>query len=198
MGGEVFLLRHGETEWNAAGRFQGQLDSPLTQRGRDQAAEAGRTLAAELAGRSIPPLHVSPLGRAQETAAIVACQVPGLHSSRVEPCLQEVTTGSWDGLTHTDIEASWPNALDGTTEFDWYFRSPDGEDYQAAVGRVRAWLDGLDGSVIAVSHGLLGRLVRGVWLGLPREEALLLPVPQDVVWHLSASGVRPLDSGLGP
>ncbi len=197
MGSEIFLLRHGETEWNAAGRFQGRLDSPLTQRGRDQAAEVGRTLAAVLAGRSTPPLHVSPLGRAQETASIVACQIPGLHSSRVEPRLQEVTTGSWDGLTHTDIEAGWPNALDGATEFDWYFRSPDGEDYPAAVGRVRTWLDGLDGSVIAVSHGLLGRLVRGVWLGLPREEALLLPVPQDVVWHLSASGVRPLASGLG-
>lgn len=115
----------------------------------------------------------------------------------MEPRLQEVTTGSWDGLKHTDIEASWPSAPDGATEFDWYFRSPDGEDYPAAVGRILAWLDGLDGSVIAVTHGLLGRLVRGVWLGLRREETLLLPVPQHVVWHLSASGVRPLASGLG-
>lgn len=193
----MFLLRHGETEWNAARRFQGQLDSPLTRRGRDQAAEVGRTLAASLAGRSILPLHVSPLGRARETAAIVACQLSGLHPCQVEPRLQEVTTGTWDGLTHADIEAGWPGALDGATEFDWYFRSPDGEGYATAIGRVRSWLDGLDGPVIAVSHGLLGRLVRGVWLGLSRDEALALPVPQDVVWHLSASGVRPLAGGPG-
>lgn len=194
---EVFLLRHGETEWNAAGRFQGRLDTPLTRRGRDQAASVGRSLAAGLAGQPMPPLHVSPLGRARETAAIVAGQLSGLHPGRVEPLLQEVTTGAWDGLTHADIEAGWPGALDGATEFDWYFRSPDGEGYAAAAARVSAWLNGLDGPVIAVSHGLLGRLVRGAWLGLPRDEALALPVPQDVVWHLSAPGVRTLGSRPG-
>lgn len=57
---------------------------------------------------------------------------------------------------------------------------------------MRAWVDGLNGPVVAVSHGLLGRLVRGTWLKLPREETLALPVPQDVVWHLSPAGVRPL------
>ncbi len=60
MTAEVFLLRHGETRWNAVGRFQGQRDSPLTARGRDQAAQLGRVLTGALAGRPGVPLHVSP------------------------------------------------------------------------------------------------------------------------------------------
>lgn len=128
MSTEVYLLRHGETEWNAAGRFQGQLDSPLTRRGRDQAAQLGRILAAAL-GDQPAPLHASPLGRVQETAAIVGRHLPKLGPLLLEPRLQEVSIGSWDGLTHTDIDAGWPGLLDGATAFDWYFRSPDGEGY---------------------------------------------------------------------
>src|SRR4051812_42560981 len=102
-------MRHGETEWNAAGRFQGPLDSPLTRRGRGQAAQLGRALATVLGDRSTP-LHVSPLGRAQETAAIVSCHIPSVGPALSEPHLREVSTGSWDGLTHQDIDAGWPGA----------------------------------------------------------------------------------------
>lgn len=188
---EVFLVRHGETAWNAEERFQGQLDSPLTQHGREQAAQNGKLLAAALAGRGAVAMHVSPLGRAQQTAAIIRTQ--GTYASPMnEPRIQEVTTGTWDGLTHDGIEAGWPGLLDGATAFDWYFRAPDGEAYDAAVTRVRAWLDTVEGSVVAVSHGLVGRLIRGAYLGLPQEEALVLPVPQDVVWHLVHGRVEAL------
>lgn len=191
MATEVFLVRHGETAWNAEGRFQGQLDSPLTPNGREQAAQNGRLLAAALAGRGAVAMHVSPLGRAQQTAAIIRAH--GTYASPLdEPRIQEVTTGTWEGLTHDDIEAGWPGLLDGATAFDWYFRTPDGEAYEAAVTRVRSWLDAVDGSVVAVSHGLVGRLVRGAYLGLPRAEALVLPVPQDVVWRLAHGHVEAL------
>jgi len=189
---DIFLLRHGETEWNAQGRFQGQLDSPLTVRGREQAGQLGRILLQTFANRRVPPFHVSPLGRTQDTAAIVSRYMNGPDMTFAEPRLQEVSTGVWDGLTHEEIEAGWPGALDGTDHYDWYFRSPDGETLEAALKRVRLWLGELDGSVIAISHGLLGRLVRGAWLGLHAKEMLCLPVPQDVVWHLSSEGVRPL------
>jgi broad specificity phosphatase PhoE len=53
------------------------------------------------------------------------------------------------------------------------------------VNRVVAWLAEVQGIVIAVSHGLIGRLIRGAYLGLPRREALSLPVPQDIVWRLA-------------
>ena len=189
---EVFLLRHGETRWNAAGRFQGQRDSPLTARGREQAAQLGRVLTGALAGRPPVPLHVSPLGRTRDTAAIVRRVAPALGPVTIEHRLQEVSTGAWDGLTRAEIEAGWPGTLDGASHYDWYFRAPDGEPYEAALRRVRAWMGELHGPVVAVSHGLLGRLVRGAWLGLPVDEMLSLPVPQDVVWHLSSAGAHPL------
>lgn len=136
-------------------------------------------------------MQVSPLGRAQQTAAIIRAH--GTYASSItEPRIQEVTIGTWDGLTHDDIEAGWPGLLDGATAFDWYFRAPDGETYEAAVMRVRSWLDAASGSIVAVSHGLLGRLVRGAYLDLPRAEALVLPVPQDVVWHLAHGRVEAL------
>jgi broad specificity phosphatase PhoE len=93
--------------------------------------------------------------------------MPHLGPLNIEPRLQEVSTGAWDGLTQEDIEAGWTGALDGASHYDWYFRSPDGETFEAAFRRVREWVDELEGSVVAVSHGLLGRLVRGAWLGLP-------------------------------
>jgi len=189
---EIYLLRHGETEWNAAGRFQGQRDSLLTARGREQAGQLGYVLSRALRDQPSPMLHVSPLGRTRDTAAIVCRCLPDLDSWKIEPRLQEVSTGAWDGLTQEEIEAGWPGALDDTDHYDWYFRSPDGETFEAAFQRVREWVDGLEGSVVAVSHGLLGRLVRGAWLGLPVHEMLRLPVPQDVVWHLSSAGVTAL------
>ena len=189
---EIFLLRHGETEWNALGRFQGQRDSPLTAPGREQAARMGRILHKALDNRAVPALHVSPLGRARETATIVCRYVPGLVSMKIEPRLQEVTTGAWDGMTREEIEAGWPHALADTTCHDWYFQSPDGERFEAAFERAREWVRSLTGPVVAVSHGLLGRLLRGAWLGLSAGEMLCLPVPQDVVWHLSRGKVSAL------
>lgn len=140
----------------------------------------------------MPPFHVSPLGRTHDTATIIGRYVDVPDRVVVEPRLQEVSAGAWDGLTHGEIEAGWPDALAGTDHYDWYFRSPDGETLKGALHRIQSWLSELEGSVVAVSHGLLGRLIRGAWLGLPAKEMLCLPVPQDVVWHLSSAGVRPL------
>ncbi|WP_088684285.1 histidine phosphatase family protein [Rhizobium sp. R635] len=173
----IFLLRHGETIWNAAGRFQGQKDSPLTQRGQQQADQMGELLARELkryAGQI--DIHVSPLGRTKETAARIGRYVP--LASRDEPRLMEVTTGSWDGMSHYEIDMEYPGMLEGANGFDWFFRSPDGETFDAAFARVEEWLSGLRSTTIAISHGLTGRLIRGVYLGLSRREMLELPVPQ--------------------
>jgi broad specificity phosphatase PhoE len=71
MTGEIYLLRHGETEWNAQSRYQGKLDSPLTRRGRKQAEDVGRILSAILKGHNVA-LHVSPLGRTLETVSCAA------------------------------------------------------------------------------------------------------------------------------
>ena len=191
VSGEIYLVRHGETVWNAEGRFQGQLDSPLTHRGREQATQNGMLLARTLAGRTDFAMQTSPLGRTQETTSLIRAHLACTNPT-FEPRIQEVTVGCWDGLTHTDIDAGWPGLLDGSTAFNWYFRAPDGEVYDAAVERVRSWLHEVDGSIVAVSHGLIGRLIRGAYLGLSRDDALTLPVPQDVVWLLAQGRVEAL------
>lgn len=186
---EIYLVRHGETEWNASGRFQGKLDSRLTEKGVAQAAAYGRQLAAVAAG--IDALVASPLGRVRKTTAIIKTYGK-FPEPQWEPRIAEVSVGSWDGLTHTDIDAQWPGRLDETTPFDWFFRSPDGESYDAAMARVTPWLDSLEGVVLAVSHGLVGRLIRGSYLGLAKDDALCLPVPQDVIWRLAKGRVEPI------
>jgi probable phosphoglycerate mutase len=184
---DIYLIRHGETEWNVAGRFQGKLDSALTNAGISQA----EAIANKLADLNIQAdaFVASPLGRARQTASIIANRTI-LPNLLFDDRLAEVSVGSWDGLTHYDIDAQWPRLLDGSTHFDWFFRSPDGEGYEAAVKRAENWLDSTSGVVVAVSHGLMGRIIRGVYLDLPKNELLGLPVPQDVIWRLSGNTIE--------
>jgi broad specificity phosphatase PhoE len=190
---EIFLIRHGETEWNVAKRMQGQSDSPLTALGRDQAASVGRLLGKALEGRPVPLFQASPLKRTRDTAAIIA-EHAGLGAPVLEPRLQEIAFGRWEGFTRAEIEAKWPGSLDGMRELDWSLHSPDGETYDMISARVQSWLDALDGPVIAVSHGMTGRFVRGLHLGLSYEEVLQLPTPQDLIWHLTEGGIQ----AIGP
>jgi probable phosphoglycerate mutase len=103
-----------------------------------------------------------------------------------------MSLGSWDGLTHIDIDAQWPGLLDGSTPFDWFFRSPDGESYDAVLQRAECWLGELQGVIVAVSHGLIGRIIRGAYSGMSKSDALSLPVPQNVIWRLSSGRIDPI------
>jgi broad specificity phosphatase PhoE len=180
----LYLARHGETDWNAAGRYQGAKDSPLTAVGRRQAASLGRLLATLWDGSAGPlRAYVSPLGRARETAAIIGRHLP--LEIQLEPRIAEVSLGPWDGLTDYEIEVEYPGALNGAGPSDWYFRAPGGERLGAVKARVSGWLDDVRGPALAISHGLAGRIIRGVRLGLGDREMLGLPVPQDGLYALS-------------
>jgi probable phosphoglycerate mutase len=186
---DIYLIRHGETAWNAQGRFQGKLDSALTDTGVRQAEAIGRHLAG--LGLSCDAFVSSPLGRTRQTAAIIA-GAANLPAARYDDRLAEVSLGSWDGLTHIDIDAQWPGLLDGSAPFDWFFRSPDGESYEAALLRAESWLRERQGVTVAVSHGLVSRVIRGAYSGLSKTQALSLPVPQDVIWRLSNGQIEPV------
>ncbi|HLP66333.1 MAG TPA: histidine phosphatase family protein [Rhizobium sp.] len=174
----IYLLRHGETIWNTLGRFQGQKDSPLTERGLKQADATAQLLRREIADKAdLFEMHVSPLGRTRQTAARVLHVLP--LAAREEPRLMEISIGSWDGLTRFEIDNEFPGALDGSDAFDWYFRSPDGESFDAACARAKDWIASRRMPTVAISHGLVGRLIRGVYSGLAKHEMLELPVPQD-------------------
>jgi probable phosphoglycerate mutase len=183
----IFLVRHGETEWNRARRYQGWSDSPLTARGVAQAKAIGNCL------RAIPEsaeaeMVASPTGRARRTAEIIAGCLGRTPPLRFDERLREISLGSWDGLNRAEIRT---RIGAGFAEFEWYFSTPEGESYEVFAGRIAAWLaEAGDGPVIAVCHGVVTRVLRGLYAGLPRAEALRLAVPQDRIFRLSGGAIE--------
>lgn len=196
----LYLVRHGQTAFNLARRYQGALDSPLTALGVQQAERMGELLATLVpAGTS---MVCSPLGRTRHTAEIIM-RTAGLAAPVIDPRLAEISLGAWDGMTDEDIEFAFPGARDGTTRWNWQFASPDGEGYDALAARLGAWLAEATAStapLVAVSHGMAGRVLRGLYAGLDRDETLKQDVPQDAVFRLAGGRIEridclPLESG---
>jgi probable phosphoglycerate mutase len=190
----IYLVRHGETEFNLAGRYQGGLDSPLTARGEAQARAVGALLK-DLTSDEPFELVASPLGRAWRTAQIIA-EIVGLPDPVAVEGLREVTLGSWDGMTGEDIDFAYPGARDGLTRWDWHFASPDGERYAGFAGRLADWMADAcrpERRIVAVTHGVASRVLRGLYACLPKDEALKLEVPQDAVFRLDGGRIERID-----
>lgn len=122
----IYLLRHAETEWNFQLRKQGLDDSPLTEKGIEQAEAYGASLSELLEKTDIERgnvvLHSSPLGRTRATAQflIEALEVPDQHI-HYEPRLIEFDYGHWSGLTNEEIEAQYPGALASRELDKWHY-----------------------------------------------------------------------------
>jgi broad specificity phosphatase PhoE len=203
----IYLVRHGRTAFNAEGRFQGGLDSPLTPLGLDQAARVGRLLQGLIGSAEGWLIQSSPLGRAQHTANIICDALGAPGRLALDPRLAEVRLGEWDGLTDAEIELASPGRRAGTTRYDFFFSAPGGEGYTAFAARLGDWLAEAAADPrprIAVSHGVAGRVLRGLYLGLDKTEALRLDTPQDAVFRLDGGQVTridaepPTDPGFGP
>ena len=153
---EIWLIRHGETEWSLSGQHTGRTDIPLTAVGERQAAEIGRYLA----GRRFVLVLTSPLQRAQET-----CRLAGYGgAAQVEPDLREWDYGAYEGRTSAQIQESVP----GWTI--WTSPVPQGETIQqvaARAGRVIERAAKAGGDVALFAHGHLLRVLTACWLGLP-------------------------------
>jgi probable phosphoglycerate mutase len=187
MTADIYLLRHGETQWSLDGRLQGQLDSPLTESGRRQARQLGALLLAHLDGLPNAPIcQVSPLGRAQETANLVRAQLGNVNMPPqiTEPRLCEIGFGDWEGLTFDEIEADWADLIDQYDDLGWLFDAPNGEGYERALARIQSWLGDQSGSVIAISHGLTAQLICCAFLGEPRSAVAGFTVEHGVIYRL--------------
>jgi len=183
----ILLVRHGETEWNRARRYQGWSDSPLTAHGVAQAEAIGHRLHA-LPDAGAAEIIASPIGRARRTAEIIALCLGRTAPLLFDERLREISLGAWDGLDRREIRTRMG---EGFAEFEWYFRTPDGESYEEFAGRIRAWLEEIgDRPVIAVSHGVVTRVLRGIYAALPRADALRLPVPQDRIFRLAGGMIQ--------
>ena len=175
----VYLVRHGETEWNVQGRRQGQLDSPLTPTGIAQA----RAHAAALRGEAVDGVFTSPLGRARATADIIAQEL-GLTVVVIDD-LAEVHHGHFAGLSTQDIELRYPGQWARRAADKYRWRFPGGESYADADGRAGRALASVSKyparRPVIVAHEMIGRLLHGHLLGLGPDEALAIGQSNDVI-----------------
>ncbi|CAM3909227.1 histidine phosphatase family protein [Mesobacillus zeae] len=189
----IYLLRHGETELNVKGRYQGELDSPLTTEGIEQVKNNAKLLKLFIDNPREWDFISSPLGRALQSTDII-CEVIGYDKAKVtmDNRLREVSVGKWAGLTTKEIENSWPKLMENTNSYNWYFNSPNGESYDSVVERVSDWLKTIRNKekVIVMSHGLTGRILRGVYKNLNKEQALVLEVSQNTFFKLSDNQIE--------
>lgn len=141
----LLLVRHGQSEWNATGLWQGQADPPLTELGRRQAAEAARAIG------TVDAVWASDLVRAVETATIIADSV-GVGPVVVDPDLRERDAGEFSGLTREQIDQRYPGYLaDGRRPPGW---EPDDSLLDRAVAALRRVADAVpSGDVVVVTHG---------------------------------------------
>ena len=192
----LYLLRHGETEFNLEGRLQGQRDSPLTARGRTQARAHGALLKTLIAEPETWRVVASPLGRAMATARL-ACAELGLPEAAIEndPRLKEIAYGEWEGLTWAEAEARDPDAWAARERDRWGFVVPGGESYAMVAVRAGAFLGETRGNSIVVSHGGIGRVLRGLYGRLAPPEIKTLEQPQDALHRLAQGTITRIDHG---
>ncbi len=167
----IYFVRHGETVWNTERRLQGSLDSRLTNEGLAQALENAQTLEEALPNIATLAFVSSPLGRARMTMDLIrarlALPVPGYV---VEERLAEVRFGDWEGMTFKQIESNFPDQWAERQRAKWTHAPPNGESFAQASERLKAWVGELKSDTVVVAHGAVGRILRGLNLGMPEEK----------------------------
>ena len=185
MSKSIFLVRHGQTLFNEQQRLQGHCNSDLTTLGQQQAAVIGLSLEKKLANKRQWTIYASPLGRAMQTAQIIAQQV-GIDSSEIvqDLRLKEFCLGDWEQAYIPDIKMKHPRLYE---QPDWYLMAPNVESYYTVKDRIEDFLAdvAVPENVIVVSHGLTGAVFRGVYLGMTYDEVFSQDLPQDAYFLLA-------------
>jgi broad specificity phosphatase PhoE len=167
---QLWLVRHGETEWSLSGQHTGRTDIPLTQKGEHDAIQLGRYLK----GRNFAVVLTSPLLRARET-----CRLAGFgENAKVTPNLREWDYGDYEGRTTYEIRKvrpGWSLWRDGV---------PGGESLELVAARAQAVIDdvaGSPGDALLFAHGHILRVLSCCWLGLPPEDGRLFALATGTV-----------------
>lgn len=175
---KIWFLRHGQTEWNASRRIQGQLESQLSERGRWHAAEQAKVMASVLRDHA-PRCIASPLIRAFDTAQIALAGYP----FETDPKLKEIHAGAWQGLYYDDVLARWPDLVnDEMTALELFAHAPEGEGLVAFRARIQSVLEDLSEPTVIVAHGLWGQVARAILCGLDETAMRRLDNLQGVVY----------------
>jgi broad specificity phosphatase PhoE len=176
------LVRHGQTDWNLEGRYQGQTDIPLNEAGRIEA----RSLAETLQGMRFGAVYSSDLVRARETADIIAAQV--VLPVQIDVRLREINQGVWEGLQVDFIRSHYAGLWQQRDVDPASMRAPGGETVNEVAQRMYAALDEIaavhpDGSVLLVSHGLSLATILCKLRGIPLGKAYeVIPPNAEPIW----------------
>ena len=183
MPAELYILRHGQTRFNAERRLQGQCNSPLTALGEQQARAMGITLQQQISDIHQWRIISSPLGRTLQTSQLV-CEGLGISRTAIatDARVQEVGLGQWEQCQISEILAASPELQHRQ---DWYLQAPQGEGFDATCARLKSWLSELNATdkLIVVSHGLTGMILRALLLNIPYDKIWLQERPQDALFH---------------
>ncbi len=177
----LLIVRHGQSIWNAEGRWQGQADPPLSAEGETQARTAAQRLASDPGGMSFDLVVSSDLGRALRTAELMISTLGVNADLVVEPGLREYDVGEWSGCTRAEIEAKWPGALGRWTRGT--LTAPPGGEERAALD-TRVVTAGRRVAAVAAERGA-GRVLAVAHGGVIRALARAAGGPERPIGHLA-------------
>lgn len=185
----IYLCRHGQTDWNAAARLQGQSDIPLNRTGEAQARRNGRYLVNVLgADGGTFDFVSSPMLRASATMRAIRREM-GLEidSFRTDDRLMEIHFGDWQGYTVAELAKRFPEESARRKADKWNFQPPGvgAETYQSLAGRVAPVFRELVRPTIVVAHGGITRAFLNVFAGMSPAEASQADIPQDRILRAS-------------
>lgn len=196
---EIYFIRHGETQWNAERRYQGRRDIPLNDKGRGQADQNGKALAALFAQRGLDPhafeWHASPLGRTRETMERVRAGFEGsLPEVKFDIRLMEISFGVLEGELAEHLPQGMAVAPGQRKEDYWEFRPENGENYRDVEARLAEFSSVLQGPSVVVAHGGIARTLRVLIERAPIVEVVNWTPPQDVIMHFKPGFMEILQS----
>jgi broad specificity phosphatase PhoE len=186
----IYFIRHGQTDYNAAGRIQGIIEVPLNGTGRSQARRNGGVLNEVISDKARFDFVSSPLLRTRQTMEIVRAEM-GLPAEgyRTDARLKEIDFGAWGGMTLTDIAARDSEHFARRQADPWNVAPPEGQCFREFYAQVMGWLDEVVTDTIVVAHGGTSRCLRGHFLKLSPQEIVHLDVPQDKVLMIEGETV---------
>jgi probable phosphoglycerate mutase len=183
----VYIVRHGQTQWNVDYRLQGQADIPITEEGRRQASANGRHLAELISDPTAFDFVASPLIRTRTTMELIRAAM-GLDPKayRTDARLMEMNFGDWQGYTFAELEARNPGCTRGREEDKWNFVPPGkgAEGYELLCERVRPFFAEIAKPTVCVTHGGVIRSLFHIFGGLDGIAAANVETPQDRVLKL--------------
>ena len=192
----LYFARHGQTQANLEGRFQGHtIDTRLTTLGEQQAHAVGAIMRREVGDLSRLERVSSPLLRARTTMSM-ALRVCGLPADAftIDKRIVEIDLGGWDGLTKAEARALDPVAYDAREADKWNVRpKASRENYADVAARAESWIGDLASNTFAVSHGAFTRILRGLFVGMAWKQMSDLDEPQGCVFRVHGSTVNRID-----